>query len=203
MRPIRKRGESANYALTQEQVQRALSNCRDNTDRVIIGTQIWLGLRVSELVHLRADWITEQGDLKIPLQMACNCSECTRIRNQLWTPKTRAGARTLPIPKQLRKNLSELLKVKPYGLGLSRQAIYYRTKTILKQARVKFKSTAQETGFPHCLRSTCASMLVEGGMSEFALTYFMGWSDINMAKTYVQMFRIKPRAIEEARAIFG
>lgn len=197
------RGNSADYALSQPQVKAVLAACSDTIDRVIIGLQIWCGLRVSECVHLNSTWITQEGDLRIPFQMRCNCAECARQRDGLWTPKTKAGARTLPIPKQLRKNLSELLKVKPYGLGLSRQAIYYRTKTILKQARVKFKSTAQKTGFPHCLRSTCASMLVEGGMSEFALTYFMGWSDINMAKTYVQMFRIKPRAMEEARAIFG
>jgi len=103
----------------------------------------------------------------------------------------------------MRKDLAVLLKVKPYGLGISRIAMYYRTKAILKRAGVKFKGTAQHTGFPHCLRATCASMLVEGGMNEFALSYFMGWADINMAKHYVQMFRVKPKAMQEAREIFG
>ena len=200
-----KRGDSAQYALSQTQAKAVLAACADTVDKVIIGLQLFCTMRVGEVVHFNASWITATGDLKIPERQKCGCAVCARHPKHAgtWTPKTKAGARTLPIPKQLRKDLSTLLKVKPYGLGLSRQSIWLRTKAILKKARVKFKGTAGNTGFPHCLRATCASMLVEGGMNEFHLCYLLGWADINMAKHYVQLFRVKPKALQAAKDIFG
>ena len=200
-----KRGDSAQYALTQPQAKAVLAACADTVDKVIIGLQLFCTMRVGEVVHFNASWITATGDLRIPERQKCGCAACAKHPKHAgtWTPKTKAGARTLPIPKQLRKDLSTLLKVKPYGLDLSRQSIWLRTKAILKKARVKFKGTAGNTGFPHCLRATSASMLVEGGINEFHLCYLLGWADINMAKHYVQLFRVKPKALEAAREIFG
>ncbi len=198
-----KRGNSAEYALSESQVQAVLASCIDLTDRVIIGLMLWLGLRESEIAHLNSSWITDEGNIKIPLQQACRCAECSRLRDGMWTPKSRAGARTLPIPKRLRSDLSELLKIKPFGLDISRQAIYYRVKTILKRAGVKFKGLARDTGYPHCLRSTCFNMLVAGGISAVDLCYYAGWRNIAIGSHYIQVAMAKEGALKAGRAIFG
>lgn len=198
-----KRGESAEYSLNQEQVQRALEVCQDLEERVTIGIQLFLGLRISEAGHMRADWVTQQGNLKIPSQMACNCAECTRTRQGTWRPKTKAGARTLPIPQRMQKDLAELFKIKPYGMEISRIGLYYRTKRILKRAKVKFKGLSDNTAFPHALRSTCATMLAVGGMSPVGLCAFMGWKSIAIGDHYIRAAHAKELALKEARAIFG
>lgn len=192
----KRRGESAEFALSQPQVQATQAACLDLDERITIGGQLFLGLRVGELAHMRADWITQEGTLRIPSQMACNCAECARVRDGMWRPKTKAGARTLPIPQRLRKDLAELFKVKPYGLGISRTGLYYRTKTILKRAKVKY-------GFPHALRATCATMLASGGMSAPALSYFMGWKSISIGDAYIRLSTAKSQALKEAQSIFG
>jgi len=151
---------------------------------------------------MNVNWITESGDLKIPTSQVCNCAECSRVRHGLWKPKTKAGARTLPIPKRLRKDLSELLRLKPYGLGVSRVGLYYRTKTVLLRAKVKIKGQSSEA-FPHALRATCFNLLIEGGMSPQGLCYFAGWSNIAIASHYISLVRAKGLALEEAKRIFG
>lgn len=203
VKPKRRRGESANFALSQTQVQALLAACLDLDERVTIGCQLFLGLSVSELSHMRSDWITQEGDFRIPFEQACNCAECMRARKGTWRPKTRAGARTLPIPKRIRKDLSELFRLKPYGLGVSRIGLYYRTKTVLLRAKVKFQGVASSTAFPHALRATCFNLLVEGGMSAAGLCYYAGWSNIAIASHYISLIRAKGLAAKEAREIFG
>lgn len=199
----KRRGESADFSLSQEQVQKVLSACADLDERVTIGLQLFLGLRAGEACHFRADWITEDGNLKIPSQMACNCAECARLRNGLWKPKTRAGARTLPIPQRMKEDIAELLRIKPDGLDISRVGLFYRTKRILKRAGVKFKGAADNTGFPHCLRSTCATMLAISGMNPAALCYAMGWKSLTIGDHYIRIAVAKETAIKQMREAFG
>lgn len=199
----KRRGESGDFALSQHQVEELLKVCTEMEERVTIGCQIYLGLRISELAHMRADWVTVDGNLKIPAQQACKCAECAKFRDKLWKPKTRSGARTLPIPPRIKRDLAELFKVKPYGMEVSRVGLYYRTKTLLKRARIKFKGLSGDTGFPHCLRATCFNLLVEGGMSAAGLAYFAGWSNIAIASHYISLVRAKGLALREATAIFG
>lgn len=199
----RHRGESVDFALSEAQTKAVLAACRELVERVIIGLQLWLGLRASEIVHLNSTWITQDGNLRIPLKQPCNCAECARIRHKLWKPKTKAGARELPIPRHFRKDLTEYLKMHPHGFDLSRVSIYNRTKTVLKRANVRFKGLANDTGFPHCMRATCFNMLAERGMSATGLAYFAGWSSIAVASHYISLVRAKGLALKEAREIFG
>jgi len=195
-KPVKRRGESAEYALSQHQVEEVLKACLDIDERVTIGLQLFLGLRASEACHLSKDWVTEEGDIKIPTSQTCNCAECMRMRHGLWKPKTKAGARTLPIPKRLHKDIAELLRIKPYGIGVSRVGLYYRTKVVLGRAKIKY-------GFPHCLRATCFNILAQGGMSAVGLAYFAGWSNIAVASHYISVVQAKKASLEGARAIFG
>uniref|UniRef100_A0A6M3XXZ3 Putative site-specific tyrosine recombinase n=1 Tax=viral metagenome TaxID=1070528 RepID=A0A6M3XXZ3_9ZZZZ len=197
-----KRGESAEFALSQEQVQKVLSACANLEERVTIGLQLFLGLRASEACHFGAEWITDDGNFRIPTSQPCNCAECARTRNGMWKPKTKAGARTLPIPERMRKDIAELLRVKPYGLDISRVGFYYRTKTILSRAGIKLKGGYSEA-FPHALRATCATMLATGGMNAVGLSYFMGWASISIGDRYIRLITAKEFALKQAREIFG
>lgn len=198
---MKRRGESAEYSLSQPQVQALLVACHDLEERITIGCQLFLGLWISELVHMRADWVTDDGNLKVPSFQACNCAECARMRGGEWRPKTQA--RTLPIPKRLRKDLAELFKIKPYGLDVSRVGLYYRTKTILKRARIKFRGLPGNTGAPSCLRDTCFNMLAQGGMSAVNLCYFSGRKSITMGEHHTKIAQAKAGALEQGKAIFG
>jgi len=197
------RGESADYALEQPQVAKLLAACSTLEDKVLIGCQLWLGLRVSELVHTRADWITSEGNFRVPAQQKCTCSECLAKGSDTWRPKTRASIRTLPISSTLRKDLLEFLRQRPNGFQLSRQSLYYRTKTLLKKARIRVRGLADDTIFPHALRSTCAQMLALGGMSAAGLCAFMGWRSIAIGDHYIRASKAKELAMTEARRIFG
>lgn len=203
VKPKRRRGESVDFALSTHQVEEVLKACLDLDERVTIGVQLFLGLRASEACHMNSSWITQEGDLRIPFEQTCNCAECARAREGTWRPKTKAGARTLPIPKRMRKDISELLRLKPYGLGVSRIGLYYRTKTVLKRAKIKFQGVGEGTSFPHGLRATCFNLLIEGGMSAAGLCYFAGWSNIAIASHYISLVRAKGLAETEARRIFG
>ena len=152
---------------------------------------------------MRGDWITQEGNLRIPRTQACNCAECMRLHSGEWKPKTKAGARTLPIPERMKKDLAELLRVKPYGMGVSRVGLYYRTKTVLHRAKVRFRGVAGNTAFPHALRATCASILARNGMSAVNLCYFMGWKSIAIGDHYIRVVTAKEGALKEAKAIFG
>ena len=196
----RKRGESAEYALTEAQVKAVLAACQDIDERVTIGCQLFLGLRVGELAHMRADWITDDGNLKVPGFQSCNCAECVRMHGGTWKPKTKAGARTLPIPKRLRRDLAEMFKIKPYGMEVSRVGLYYRTKVILQRARVRHKGLACNTAFPQALRATCARMLANGGMNPINLGYYTGQNSITVMEHLLQA---KQGAIEQGHVIFG
>lgn len=200
-----RRGESADFALSVEQVQAALRVCRDLIDRVIIKLGVYLGLRVREMAHMNATWITQQGTIRIPRVQKCNCADCARHPKhpREWWAKTKASAATLPIPEPLQRDLAELLRTQPYGLGISRVAIWMRTKRILKDANIRFHGTAQNTGFPHCLRATCASFLAAGGMNALEISAFLRWEDSNMAKVYVQMQQVRPIAFKKVREILG
>lgn len=200
-----KRGNSAEFALKPDQVQVALKVCHDLIDRLIIKLGVYLGLRVGEMVHMNEDWITLQGTLRIPRVQKCNCASCMRNPKHPgeWWSKTPASAATLPIPEPVKKDLIELLRVQPYGLGITREAIWYRTKNILTRANIKFKRTARNTGFTHCLRATCASLLAAGGMNAFEIAVFLRWKDSNMAKVYVDMMQVKPHAFKQVKAILG
>ena len=201
----KRRGHSVLYVLEQPQVQATLVACHDLIDRIIIKCPLFLGgLRVGEMTHMGSDWITSEGKLRIPSFMPCNCAECMRERKGGgWKPKTLAGARILYIPKLLRGDLADLFKIQPYGLGISRVAIWMRTKRILKEAKVRFRGLSGDTGFSHCLRATCATMLAATDINEAALCYYMGWSDLKQARPYIKLVRSQTSSFKWAQETFG
>lgn len=198
-----RRGDSADYALSTPDAQKVLNACSTLEERFIIGSQIFLGLRAGELAHFNSQWITSDGqNIKIPLFMPCSCVYCARRSNE-WRPKTKAGARMLPISKPLRPVLTKFLEKSPGGLGYSRIGVYNKTKAVLKRVKLmKRPGLAGGVPFPHALRATCAGILARAGMSAIALCFFMGWESIQIADHYIRASQAQDEALRQARAIF-
>lgn len=198
-----KRGDSANYALEPPQVVKLMAACSTLEEKVTIGCQLYLGLRISELAHMKATWLTGDGNLRIPSFQKCYCTSCFKHRNSEWRPKTKSGARTLPIPGTIKHEVLKFLALQPEGFQLSRISLYHDTKAILHRAGIKTRGLAQNVASPHILRATCLTMLASGGMSVAALAYFAGWANISIASHYINLAQAKSAAEKEAKIIFG
>ena len=200
-----KRGNSASFVLEPEQVGKVLRVCTMLSERIIVGVPLFLGLRVGELTHMRADWITREGYLAIPEEQSCGCTKCVASTKHpgIWTPKTTSGIRTLPISKPIQKDLLRFLQIQPNGLGFGRIRVWELTKDILRRAGVTQKGWSGGTVGPHVLRATCMTMLSNGGMSAAQLAYFDGWKSIAVASHYIDLVQAKDGALRQARKIFG
>jgi len=195
-----KRGDSADYALEPSQVDHLIRSCVTLEELVLIRCQLHLGLRISEVGHMKSIWVTDLGMLRVPSKQPCQCPDCQD--SGAWQPKTKAGARTLPIPGSFRPSLVEFLSKQQNGFQQTRQGLYYRTKKVLVRAKIQVKGLAQDTVYPHVLRATCATMLAAGGMDAAGLTYFMGWANIAMGSHYIQIAQAKDLAARQATQIF-
>ena len=192
-----KRGRSEQYVLEEAQVQALLKEAQTIEDRLILELMCYLGMRVSEIAHLRADWVKE-GEIRIPLRQPCNCSNC---RGE-WRAKSKAGARNIPIPVTM-ADLHTFLQQSPDGFHLTRQALWAKIKKLAKQAKIKVKGLSGDTIFCHALRATAATRLAESGIPVSALAYIMGWANIEIASAYVNIASAKKSAGEALKRLYG
>lgn len=188
------RGSSEEYVLSEPQLEKLWASCDNNVDRVIIGCLAYMGIRASELAHLKPKWIREEA-IHIPARQDCDCFEC-RARKGYWTPKSKAGARTLAIPGFLKPILSEFVRHHPNGIGLSRRSIWYRVQRLLEKADLG-------PGHCHSLRATAATLLASKGFSAVELCQYMGWSRISVGESYVRLAEAKKSTAEKIRKIYG
>uniref|UniRef100_A0A6M3JNV3 Putative site-specific tyrosine recombinase n=1 Tax=viral metagenome TaxID=1070528 RepID=A0A6M3JNV3_9ZZZZ len=197
-----KRGDSAEYALNSEQADKLLRTCTDLRERIIIGSMVYMGMRISELLHMQSHWLTDDDCVRIPSRQECTCSSCLKRKGGIWTPKTKAGAREIPIPKSLIKDFDSFYRQHPNGLSLSRGMVWLHVKAILKRAGVRSKWLAKGTIFPHALRATSATLLAAGGIDSAALCYYMGWTDLKVGEHYIKLAQARDSALRQARQIF-
>ena len=200
---MRTRGDSADYALSKEEAEKVVGKCTNLIERVIIKSQIFLGLRIQELCHLNSSWVSANGTIRIPSSQNCNCYECRTYRNFVWKPKTHAGARTLLLSAPIAADLQIFLQQQPGGLNLTRQSVWEVTKRILIHAGIRRKGLAGNTAFPHALRATFANLLIESGSDAAGLAYAMGWANINVSDRYIRTARAKNLAFEQIQRAFG
>ena len=191
-----KRGASEKYVLDNEQVNELLGAAESPEDRLIIELMVILGLRVSEVAHLNADWLKEE-EIRIPRSQPCGCSNC---RGE-WHSKSEASARSIPIPETMIRTLHTFLRESPEGFHLTRQALWQKIKGIAKKAKIKAKGLSKDTIYPHVLRATAASRLATAGMSAPALCYIMGWSSIEMGQHYISIAQAKVEAHRQLKQI--
>jgi len=164
-------------ALSPPEAGMLLDACRDVLDNLTVRLPLFAGMRIGEVQHLRASWLDWENSLiVIPSRQQCGCYECRTWRNRIWTPKTRAGQRSLVIVPELQACLGELTE----GVNRSRQALEQRFE------RIRQRSGLLKVAYPHCLRATFATRLAEEGISAPSLCYLMGWESMQTAESYVQ-----------------
>lgn len=196
---MKKAGRSEEFALTQKQLTTLWHKCHDLIDKVLVGLCGFCGLRVGEATHLTLDWIRQQ-EIHVPRSMPCDCSDCMRRKKGtgVWTPKTTAGAREVPItPEFFKPVLNEFLKYRPQGLKMGRIAAYNRIVKLGKRAGIPIKV------FPHSLRATYITICGENGMDAAQIAVLVGHGDIQAIASYLKIIRVRPIAKERVKQIFG
>ena len=120
---MKKQGRSEEFVYSEEQANKLWGQCKQLTERVLVGLMMFCGLRIGEAIHLRLAWIREE-EIHLPSTMPCNCWECSKRGH--WKPKTKQGIRVVPIPGFFKPILKEFLSYQPDGLKITRQSGNYR-----------------------------------------------------------------------------
>ena len=143
----------------------------DPLDRLIFVCAGHLGMRASEIAHMKKSWINFQ-------------------KNRVVVPKedgefqAETSARSIPY-KDLRDRVStELRRFFDYNdaVGVSRATVFRRVKKMVQRAGLSREVS------PEALRFTCAVQLAEAGVNAQGLSQFMGWKELNTAQKYIEQF---------------
>jgi len=141
----------------------------DSLDRLVFVCAGHLGMRSSEIAHLKKDWIDFQsGTVEVPKK----------------DEEFRANGSSRSIPfKHLRDRVTtELRRYFDYNrvVGVNRATIFRRVKNMAQRADLTCKVN------PQALRSTCAFQLAKAGVNAQGLKQFMGWKELNTAQKYIE-----------------
>ena len=177
-------------ALNHVEADILLAACQDLLDNLTIGLPLYTGMRIGEIQHLKQSWLDwDKGIITMPARQECQCYECRKWRNEVWSPKTEAGQRSLVIVPELEQYLRQLGD----GINRSRQALEQRFE------RIRRRSGLHKVCYPHALRASFATNLSEAGISAPSLCYLLGWESLQTAESYIQSSR--RRAHDEFRAL--
>jgi len=197
------------HILTPEERRKVLNSITNEQEELVIKGLLFTGMRVSEFLHMRKDWIDFKGGLiHIPYRIDCKCSDsCRKAKykrykkdkntgekvkldvpvitkpSNTWQCKTKRAARTIPLLPQvkdvLKRHFSEYNSI--MDVLFNRINIWRILKDMEKRAKI------QHMLFPHMLRATFASVLAELGFDAFMIQSILGWSSITMAQVYVML----------------
>lgn len=143
----------------------------DALDRLIFVCAGHLGMRASEVAHMKKDWVDFQRQtVNVPK------------KDGGFEAKSPASARSIPY-KDLRDRVStELRRYFDYNeaVGTSRSTVFRRVKNMAERAGLTRKV------YPHALRATCAFQLAEAGINAQGLRQYMGWAQLHTAQKYIE-----------------
>ncbi len=187
--------KSRENRLTTTEIETMKEACRHLEERVVVYGLLYTGMRISEFIHMRRDWVDfKEGIIHIPYRQKCNCYECMAKEGEhrgFFKCKTKHGERPIPILEELRPILKEYFGeyLSVQDLVENRVNAWRIVKNIARRAKI------EHPVFPHCIRATFASLLVEKGLNDpITLKDVMGWKKINMAEAYI---RLSGQAVKE------
>jgi integrase len=173
-------------------------------ERVFIFIPLYTGMRISEILHMRKEWIDPNtNEIAIPPRQQCDCYDCMKVKKnkQLgwWSPKTDEGIRRISILPdrfpELKTVLDEVFKEHKIIMEIakSRAAARNIINVVAKRSGLSRKL------FPHLFRGTYAKQLAMMGFDAYYITAIMGWHDIKVASEYIKMFGSEVRKEMEQR----
>ena len=174
--------QSKDNALNQMEFNELLEACQDGRDKILVILLGGLGMRVSEVAHIKAGWIDwQESRIHIPLN------------DDGWKPKSESSSRVLPFRYIERaKAIIQHYFALHDGIKGTRMTLYLQVKRIAQRTRIQKKVT------PHTLRATAGYMFAEAGLSAQALRQVMGWVKLETAERYiVRSGRAAERELEE------
>jgi len=194
--------------LTPEERERMCKACENDQERLVVYGLLYTGMRGSEFLHMRKSWIDfKVGIIHVPLLQPCNiCSKCKKAeykrykygkdgeKTKLETPtlnkpannwkvKTPHAQRTIPIVPELRPILEKFFSKHNSVIEMLwyRQNIWRIIKEVGKKARIR-------NPFPHAMRGTFATILVEKGLEDaVTLKEIMGWAKLDQSTSYIRL----------------
>ena len=132
--------------LTDFEADQLKAACKGFKDNLVVTVLLYTGMRVSEFIHMRRNWIDwKMGLIRIPKMQKCSCKYCEReleiMRGKkkgevtkpsgIWKPKTFEAVRSIPIVPEaeqiLKKFFSKHKKIR--DLIPSRGSAYYRIRS--------------------------------------------------------------------------
>ena len=180
--------------LTDLELEQLMDACRGFIDIFLVSMLFNTGMRVSELVHLKRDWVDwDLGLIHVPKEQVCACVFCQReLKNVkevvtkpsgVWRPKTPEAVRPIPIVSEIRGLLKEFFTRHNEVIEIipSRGAAYTRLKRITQRTNI------EHNVFPHAARGTFATLLARKGFTGFELIRIMGWKSIKTAEDYIKL----------------
>jgi integrase len=146
------------------------------TDRALWATSFYAGLRRGELMALEWEHINLDGAV---LRVTASWD----IKAGRVGPKSRAGARTVPVPAVLRRHLvqNQLASAWSEGLVFGRSPTQaFDPSTIQARADRAWAKAKQTRITLHEARHTYASLMIAAGVNAHSLATYMGHSSITI-----------------------
>jgi len=165
-----------------------------------------LGLRASEIAHLRESWVDWREELiEIPAHQDCDkgadgslCGSCRQQVQQTveyndgvsweevapnwWRPKTEAAVRGVPFGWNSR---TELVIERFFDEYDRFERSYTAIGRRVKKAAQKADELNPDDVYPHCLRASSATHLAGKGLGAHALCSMFGWVSLSTAEVYI------------------
>jgi integrase len=163
-------------------------------DRAIWATAMFAGLRLGELRALQHDHMDLKGGV-IRVEASWD------PREGLIAPKSRAGKRTVPIPRVLNSHLARhRLAHGASGLVFGRTPeMPFQPTSLTNRARRAWKDAGLQPITLHESRHTFASMMIAAGVNAKALSTYMGHAGV--AITYDRYGHLMPGNEAEAAGL--
>lgn len=191
--------------LTEEEVRQILEHCSEE-EAPVMYTLAFTGMRVSELVHMKRDWVDFNTNLiKVPTSQPCQKHYGCKLERRrgdrvvkpsgVWKVKVKSAARAFPMLPELKPVLERFFS-EHESIGeivKGREYVWMMVKKVVKRAGVTKRV------FPHVFRGSLASVLAGKDFDSLAIQGWMGWKSIKTADEYVRISPERLRRITEEK----
>ena len=187
--------KSRENVLSPEEREKLCKVCQTDREKFVIYGLLYTGMREGEFLHMRKSWIDFKGGIiNIPHKDICKiCLTCKKSKMRkgklikdanIWQGKTVHAQRPIPIVPEIKDMLDEFFS--KYNSVID---VYWYRQNLWKIVKeVGARSKIKHSVFPHCLRATFATMLVEKGMDNpVKLKDIMGWKKLEQSTDYIRL----------------